>query len=483
MRATRLDERLAQAASRTRGQDAAARRDGTQVAIRRFLPALAAVLAASGPALAQSAAPSGSPGDAVTVKGSVRVRYEALDGQFRPGLAPRDDIWSVRSTLFAEWNPGPFRIAGEVYDSRAYGSGPGGVLTTGEVNTFEPVQLYVAADIDRPLGERSRLSLQAGRFTLNLGSRRLVAADDYRNTTNGYTGVRADLRLADRTNVTAFYTLPQQRRPEDPGDLKDNRFKLDREDGSQRIYGGYLSRPLPGGGLAEAGYVRFREADRQGRPTRDRDLHSVSARVITDPKAGRFDYELEVIRQTGRIRAGLQANAPVLDVSAGFLHADAGYTFARPWRPRLSVEYDRASGEDPGGRYTRFDTLFGMRRADLAPSGIYAALGRTNLETLGVRLEATPSRRLDVFASGRALWADSARDSFSTTGVRDPSGASGRFAGYQVEGRARYWIRPETLRAELNAAVLKKEGLLARAPNTNPSGDTRYVSLALTASF
>ena len=449
-----------------------------------FLLALGAGLVLGGTAAAQGGPAAGSPSDPIMVKGSVRVRYEALEGQFRPGRSPRDDLWSVRSTLFAEWNPGPFRIAGEVYDSRAYGAGSGGVLTTGEVNTLEPVQLYLAADIDRPLGDRSRLSLQAGRFTLNLGSRRLVAADDYRNTTNGYTGVRADFRLADRTNATVFYTLPQQRRPEAPEDLRNNSFELDREDGSQRLYGGYVSRPLPGGaGLAEAGYVRFRETDTRDRATRDRDLRSVSARVITDPMPGRIDYELELIRQTGHVRASLQDNAPVQDVRAWFAHADAGYSFAHPWRPRLSVEYDRATGDDPGGRYTRFDTLFGMRRADLAPAGIYAALGRTNLETLGLRLEATPSRRLDVFATGRALWADSARDSFSTTGVRDPSGASGRFAGYQFEGRARYWIRPDALRAELNAAILRKEGLLAEAPNANPSGDTHYVSLALTASF
>ena len=40
------------------------------------------------------------------------------------------------------------------------------------------------------LDEVRRSEHQAGRFTLNLGSRRLVAADDYRNATNGYTGLK-----------------------------------------------------------------------------------------------------------------------------------------------------------------------------------------------------------------------------------------------------------------------------------------------------
>jgi hypothetical protein len=124
-----------------------------------------------------------------------------------------------------------------------------------------------------------------------------------------------------------------------------------------------------------------------------------------------------------------------------------------------------------------------MRRADLAPSGIYAALARTNLQTTGLRLDTTPSGRLDAFAVYRAMWAAAATDIFSATGVRDPSGASGRFAGYQLEGRARYWIIPQTLRAEFNGAWLVKGPLLRDAPNATTYGNTTYLSLAMTLSF
>ncbi|WP_254503034.1 alginate export family protein, partial [Salmonella enterica] len=80
----------------------------------------------------------------------------------------------------------------ELFDSRVWGDNSGTPVTTNEVNTLEPVQAYVAAGLDGALGRGTKLTLTAGRMTLNLGSRRLVAADDYRNTTNGYTGVRAD---------------------------------------------------------------------------------------------------------------------------------------------------------------------------------------------------------------------------------------------------------------------------------------------------
>ena len=187
--------------------------------------------------------------------------------------------------------------------------------------------------------------------------------------------------------------------------------------------------------------------------------------------------------QTGEIRANAAASARTLDVSAHFVHADLGRSFSSAWRPRVSIEYDEASGDEPGLRYTRFDTLYGMRRADLAPSGIYAALGRTNLKTVGLRVETTPSKRLDGFAAWRALWAADATDSFSTSGLRDITGATGSDAGHQFETRIRYWLIPQSVRAEFNGVWLLKDGLTRDAPNAPGHGNTTYFSAALTMSF
>lgn len=418
------------------------------------------------------------------LSGSVRARYEVLDGQFRPGFDAKDDLFSLRTTLRAEYNSNGWRVGVELYDSRAYGGEPGSAIGTGEVNALEFVQAYVAADIGNAFGAGTRATLQAGRFMLNLGSRRLVAADDYRNTTNSYTGIRADLSLKGDVAATLIYTLPQQRRPDDLPSILDNEVEIDRESFDQRLWGGIIAkRRAIGGATVEATYFGFAERDSAGRPTRNRHLHSYGGRVVGEPAAGKFDYELEAFHQTGRVRTSSAANAPSLKVAAWFAHAELGYSFAHPWKPRLAFEVDHASGDKPGGKFGRFDTLFGMRRADLAPAGIYAALGRTNLTALGPRLEVVPSKRLDAFVTYRALWAASRTDGFSTTGVRDPAGASGRFAGHQVDARVRWWWVPERLRAEANAAWLAKEGLLEDAPNAPATGDTRYASLALIASF
>lgn len=81
-------------------------------------------------------------------------------------------------------------------------------ITTGEVNALELVQAYVGYEVPGAFGADTKLGLQTGRFTLNLGSRRLVAADDYRNTTNGYTGLRADIALPRKMSATATYSAP-----------------------------------------------------------------------------------------------------------------------------------------------------------------------------------------------------------------------------------------------------------------------------------
>ena len=84
-----------------------------------------------------------------------------------------------------------------------------------------------------------------------------------------------------------------------------------------------------------------------------------------------------------------------------------------------------------------------MRRADLGPSSLYSLLARTNMQGLGMRVEAAPSARLDVMGTYRALWAADRTDSFSGSSIRDVSGDSGRYAGLQLEGRIRYWVVPQ----------------------------------------
>jgi hypothetical protein len=439
-----------------------------------WIGAVGVLAATAPPAMAQG-------GDGFDVSGTMRLRYEAIASQPRVGYNRDDALINLRTTLMARYRSGPVTVAGELWDSRVYGENAGSPVTTGEVNTLEPVQAYI---IVRGAVGKAIVSAQAGRFMLNIGSRRLVGADEYRNTTNGYTGLRTDLATPGGVTATAIYVLPQQRRPDNAASLQGNAAALDREGFDLVLWGATIAKAKIGGSvMAEASFYHLGERDMPGRPTRDRSLDSWGARLLRDPAAAKLDGEIEAIYQSGTISASTAATAARMPVSAWFIHAAAGYTFHGPLKARIAVQYDRASGDHGGKTYGRFDTLYGMRRADLAPAGLYNAVGRANISTPGLRFEVAPSKRWDAFATYHALWLASRTDSFSTTGVRDVSGRAGAFAGHQVDARFRWWVKPAKLRLELDGVLLAKGHFQEMAPNATPGTTTAYGSANLTASF
>lgn len=435
--------------------------------------------------LAAGCACCGAPAAAeLSAYGSVRARYEALTGQFRPGFDDRDDMVSFRTILGAEYDAGPVRVGAELRDGRVYDADPGSPVSANEVNVLEPVQAYIGADLDDALGAGSATTVDVGRFTMDLGSRRLVADDNFRNTTNGFTGIRLDWRGKGGAAARIFYTLPQIRLPGDKASVLDNDVELDEESFDLTFWGGIVTLPkVVAGASLDLYFYALDEDDSADTATRNRKLFTPGLRLFREPKAGAWDFELEAVYQVGDIRAGTSATAPRQDVSAGFVRAAVGHSFAALWKPRLSLEFDYASGDRAGGSYNRFDTLYGSRTADFGPSGIYGPYGRANIVAPALRLQLVPNARWDGFLHYRPAWLDAKEDSFSSTGVRDSSGRSGSFAGHQAELRARYWIVPKRLRLETGGAVLLRGRFLKDAPNATGNGDTVYGYSALELTF
>ncbi|WP_081673912.1 alginate export family protein [Novosphingobium lindaniclasticum] len=415
----------------------------------------------------------GSP-EGLTIKGEVRARAEGIDGQFRPRIATDDAMFSLKTTLQVEYDGGPWRIGGELWDARAYGEKSNSSAGTGEVDAMEMVQAYVGLDFG--LGGGSKAQVTAGRFTMNLGSRRLVARQAFRNTTNAFTGVNFQWKGRGGDQLTLLWAMPQLRLPDDIEGVHDNSVKWDKETTGLQFFGGSLTKVgVLGGSLEIYGYG-LAERDGADRPTRNRHIFTPGLRAFRAPKTGRFDYDVEGAYQFGRTRA---TTAPTdrtdLDVSAYFIHAEAGRTFAAGWKPRLSLDFDIASGDRSDGKtFNRFDTLFGARRFDFGPTGLFGAVGRFNTISGGARVEVKPDSKSDIMIMYRALWLDSATDSFSNTGVRDASGKSGSFGAHQIEARYRRTLIPEVLRVDTGVAYLAKGRFLERAPNAPQTGDTRY---------
>lgn len=422
--------------------------------------------------------------DALSISATIRARVEGIDGQFRPSAARSDALISLRTTLAAEYDAGPVRFGGELWDARAYGEAAGSSITTSDVNALEVVQGYVKIELGNWAkgAKGAKGLLTAGRFTMDIGSRRLVARNRFRSTTNGFTGVNLEWTGAGGERLQAFWTMPQIRRPDDAAGLRDNRLKFDLETTAVQFFGAHAALPHVLGGTLEGYGYRLAERDGENRPTRNRRLWTTGLRLFTKPAQGQWDHDLEAAYQFGTARRTASASDTAnLDVSAWFAHAEAGYSLAGVWKPRVAALFDAASGDGgKAGSNGRFDTLYGARRFDFGPTALFGALQRSNIVSPGLRLELTPSKRFDAMVTYRAAWLENPRDAFATTGVRDPSGASGRFAGHQFDVRLRHWIVPDLLQAETGGALLLKRGVLRNAPNAPPTGNSVYGYFDLT---
>lgn len=442
------------------------------------------------PAAAQAAEPwslekaLGTP-DWLSISGSIRPRYESLSENFVAGRTGSDQIMGLQTLLGVEARSNDFALGAELMDARVIGGDDGGG-GPGEVDTFELAQAYVAWRPDSLFLTDARTEVLAGRFTMDVGSRRLISRSAYRNVLSSFEGMRATWSSPQGAGVTLFAATPLSRRPDDVTSTLDNEVALNSAPDDVLFYGLHLEAPLFASFTGEAYAFGFDEEDDADHPGRNRDLTTAGLRVRRAPAEGQFDADLEWARQTGSSRASASnADTVDLDHDASMLHLEAGYTFDAPWSPRLAVQYDHASGDASplDAENNRFDPLFGDRRFEFGPTSIFGAVARTNLASPGLRLEVKPSARWDGFVSVRGVKLDEPRDSFGGSGVRDATGASGDEAGALAEFRARYWLVPRSQRIEVGGALLQRGDFLKTAPNRAADEDPVYGYVQWTFGF
>jgi hypothetical protein len=418
------------------------------------------------------------------ISGSHRTRYSTLANQFRSGLGENDEALSLRTLVLAEVNLGAFSFVGELQDSRAFLTDNDSGASTIIVNAAELLQGYVGLHLNDVVTEGSTLDLRLGRQTMDLGGRRLIARNRFRTAIQTYTGLTSHWKGSDKSELFTFFVLPVRVKPSDSAadrdDLLDNEVEFDEEDIDLRFWGAFYKRPgLPFETTLEVYFFALNEDDDPGElETRDRDLYTPGFRILRAPAVGRWDYDIETALQFGSRRSSTNpADTNDLDVFAQFQHAAVGYTFDVPWKPRLSAELDYASGDsDPNdGSAERFDSLFGPRRAEFGPTGIYGILGRENIISSGLRVTVNPTPRLDGYVSWRANFLAADEDTFARSGVRDATGGSGSFAGHQIEARARYWLIPDSIRWEVGGAAFIEGEFLRDAPAASGNGDPFFV--------
>lgn len=417
--------------------------------------------------------------DWFSIGGTYRLRYETLDHPFRASASGSDEILVGQLLLNARVTLNAFYANLELEDSRQELADSDTALGTDSVNTFEPLQAYVGMRFDDVLSQGSHLDVTAGRMTINIGSRRLVARNSYRNTINAFTGVHALWKSSDGLEARAFYVLPLQRKPSDLQSLLDNDSELDTESSDVSLWGMFGSVPdVFGKTTAEAYFYGFRSRDHVGIPAADRDLYTPGFRLYRTPAASAWDFETELAYQFGTSRLSTAASdTNDLQHRAGLFHGEVGYTWQAKMSPRLELSYDYASGDDDpdDNENNRFDTLSGARRFDYGPTGIYGPFARSNISSPGLRLEAKPVKKLTGMVGYRAVWLASDRDQFTQARLQDRTGNSGSFVGHQLEVQLQYSVLPGNLMLELGGARLFHGEFLEDAPNAPDQGDTTYL--------
>lgn len=358
-----------------------------------------------------------------------RTRFESYDHPWRTSQAIGDGRTDAQVPLRSRLRiglggDGPFRFLFEGQDSRSLLNGDrGDFRDTTTVNEFDILQLLGSLTLNNVLGTGLRTDVHFGRMTMDFGRRRLIARNDFRNTTNSFDGLHWQIGHDKTWRIRAFAVEPVVR----------DDVRLDQQYHNSLFWGTYLeSRHVPWFQI-DAYYFGLND-QRLPNGTTHRTYSTAGGRLYKDPKAGEPDYEIETTWQTG--------HRDVTKHFAHFQHVDLGYTFNLPWTPRLVFHYDYASGDrKPGDSQDGgFDTLFGARRWEYGPTGIWGPFFRTNLSSPGWRLIVTPAEGWTVQVKHRVWHLAQSRDFFGSSGLRDSTGNAGTALGHDVELRAQWTV-------------------------------------------
>lgn len=383
-----------------------------------------------------------------------RVRFEYRKDDYRPWTNTStnpptsqrkyfpNSLWlsRTRAYLGVQNILDPFRFAVEFQDSRAYNSIY--EYQGQEINQTDLISAYGElffkdAFGKDDLGNDRPLTLRAGRFHFELLDRRLIAENEFRNTTNTFDGFRVKIGKKDNDwDIDSFLMRPVIRYP----------YQFDRPDWQNWIYGSvfsirrwsefatiqpyFLGRKQYGDPLNVSNALKFH-----------RDTYAPGLRVygvIND-----FDYDFDINKQfgeTGEFRdLGARRNAIQTTVQHDAIAYafEAGYTFSEhPWKPRISANYAYGTGNKSpyDSANQTFDIFYGFNQ----PFSRNDYIAWNNVKAPKARLEFSPLKDLRIDTAFSAYWLASAAAAWDRANLFAPLGNRGTFIGTEYDLRIRY---------------------------------------------
>jgi hypothetical protein len=345
-----------------------------------------------------------------------RSRYESIGRRYGDVLSGDQQLpQRTRMQIDGDFRAASFRL--ELQHSTVRLNDSGSLVTNQHISVTPLIQ---ANGTLRWKGAE----LSAGRFTMDLGSRRLIARNVYRNTTNTFDGAQIALGAA-AWQIRGFVFRPAHYIG--PAGMQQRL--------GGRLAGGFASRAAGRASTVEL-YGLHLDDSASSPVSLGRGLWTGGGRWYQPPAAGAADFEVEMAIQRG--------NAATLRKRAAMFHGGAGFSIRQRWQPRLGVAFDYSSGDrDPAdNRDNAFDPLFGARRFELGPTGIHGVLSRSNLASPIYGFSVWPAKPLQLDLSHRWIRLASARDGWRATALSDPAGQAGVNVGHQFEARLRAELHP-----------------------------------------
>lgn len=373
-----------------------------------------------------------------------RTRFEIRDNDFRRGINTVDQPFLVRTRAYlAVKNKfDPLRFTVEISDARRYnGDFPRDVRDS---NFQEPIQLYGELFFKRAWLIDQQLSVKFGRQAFEYLDRRLLARNEFRNTTNNFDGIRVVVgKQSDAWQVDALLLQPILR-DDNAFDRRDKANTLVGAIGDYRRYSRFITvQPL---------YLVLKQDGSKAPSGVEREIHTLGVRGYGIVGKSGFDYDASYYHQYG--------NDGPRKHDAQAYTGELGYTFMHSWKPRISAAYNHASGDDnPSDRQSgRFERLFGFAR----PFSQNDYFVFENLEAPKLRFEIVPTKDLQIDAGFNWYLLNSPTDRWNNAGLRDPSGQSGTFVGHEADARVA-WRQSRHFQTEVLYAYFKAGEFLRNA--------------------
>jgi len=143
-----------------------------------------------------------------------RTRFESYDHPWRSsqaiGNGRTDAQILMRSRLrFELGGNGPLRFFFEGQDARGFLNGsPGAFRDNTTVNEFDILQVFGSLTLKNVMGTGLRTDFHFGRMTMDVGNRRLIGRNDFRNTTNSFDGFDWQISQDKTWRLRAFILEP-----------------------------------------------------------------------------------------------------------------------------------------------------------------------------------------------------------------------------------------------------------------------------------